>query len=132
MKDRTPQTVNDRSPGRNLTGGLPEDEGVKCQQLGIPFTQPLPLTPAWWGGPPGPRGRPRPAARRGGTGLHTGEGARRTRLRWRHLAESKGYPLSAKWPGLDDRHGQSAGNSGTHYLAQPRTAPLHDVLRGSG
>jgi predicted enzyme related to lactoylglutathione lyase len=24
---------------------------------------------------------------------------------------------SAKWPGLDDRHGQSAGNSGTHYLA---------------
>src|ERR1022692_4684997 len=63
------------------------------KQLGIPFTQPLPLTPAWWGGPPGPRGRPRPAAGRGGTGLPTGEGARRTRLRWRHLAESRGYPL---------------------------------------
>jgi predicted nucleic acid-binding protein len=35
-------------------------------------------------------GRPRPAAGRGGRGLRAGEGARPTRLRWRHLWLSQG------------------------------------------
>ena len=57
-----------------------------------PFHSAIRAAGGWWGGPPGPRGTPRPAAGRGGRGLRAGEGARPTRLRWRPRAESSRYP----------------------------------------
>jgi hypothetical protein len=39
-------------------------------------------------------GRLVPLAPGGGRGLRAGEGARPTRVRWRHPAESRGYPLA--------------------------------------
>src|ERR1017187_9617329 len=66
--------------------------GRTSRHFGIPFTQPFAL-PAVGGAVPLDRaGRPRPAAGRGGRGLRAGEGARPTLPRWRHLAESWGYP----------------------------------------
>ena len=38
----------------------------KFQKLGIPFTQLIPLAPAWWGGSPEPRRTPSSACRRVG------------------------------------------------------------------
>ena len=65
----------DRHSGLFSHGHLPSS--TIYRELGIPFTQPLALTPAWWGGPPGPRRTPYT------TSLKTS------------LAESRGYPLSA-------------------------------------
>src|ERR1035441_10168206 len=75
-------------------------------------------------------GRPRPAAGSGGRGLRAGEGARPTRLRRRHLAESRGYPL------LDeigaDRLGlpkyESRGHSG-FWTSTSSTGPLFQTVR---
>ena len=49
--------------------------------VAIRFTQVIAPVAAWWGGPPGPRGTPRPAAGSGGRGLRAGEGARPTNCR---------------------------------------------------
>jgi hypothetical protein len=46
----------------------PANAGGESLKLGISFTQPLALTPAWWGGPSGSRWSPGPAAGGGGRG----------------------------------------------------------------
>src|ERR1035438_306163 len=58
------------SPRRTRMGGCgrPANASGEALKLGISFTQTLALNPAWWGGPPGSRGSPGPAAGGGGRG----------------------------------------------------------------
>src|ERR1035437_1948090 len=50
--------------------------GAQSRMVAICLTQVIALAGPWWGGPPGPRGTPRPAAGSGGRGLRAGERGR--------------------------------------------------------
>src|ERR1039457_6620830 len=100
------ETQERRIGGAFSAIGFPRSTGsLQMRRSGYPFHSAMSAESGWWGGPPGPRGTPpsppRPAAGGGGGAPRAGGGTHPTQLCWRRLAESRGYPLAAKWVSLN-------------------------------